>query len=407
MRSTVRERAARPHRLRAGDVSDAPSGLARLVLARCQGTMDAAGFAREIERWAATQASVDDVVIRLLAAKRSARREYDLAAETLDNAVDPVLPVAVRAVTEKALRSALTDPVTGLRTRSSLAEEFRAAIEAAAGDDTKLSVVLIDVDGLKRINDTQGHAAGDELLRSLGQAIKATLRARDSGYRFGGDEFLLLLPDVDTEGVTSLHERLQLAGAPSISVGFATYPSEGTTAQELLAVADQRLYDAKQRHRARTIHLTASWQKRVFTGAAAAAVVGVLAAGAALWSGGTSTTSKSPALAARPPAVSAPRHVTAKPVAAKPPAVAPAHVLGVRVQRPVNPSTVVRAARPPAPTSSQPAISFQPAPNTGGLPSVTGASTASASNPIGSVVGSAVGTVGHLLTGVLCLLGCK
>jgi diguanylate cyclase (GGDEF)-like protein len=124
-----------------------------------------------------------------------------------------------------------------------------------------LSILMIDLDGFKQINDTYGHQVGDELLRETASFLRASIRDIDHAGRYGGDEFLLLLPNTGTDGARQFATRLldlsesaviTVAGHPlpiHLSVGIATTSTDGTTRQELLAVADARMYESKAARR--------------------------------------------------------------------------------------------------------------------------------------------------------------
>lgn len=121
---------------------------------------------------------------------------------------------------------------------------------AAAHDSSPVSVLFLDVDDFKAVNDTLGHAAGDEVIRALGHALRDVSRASDAAGRVGGDEFALLMPGTDLTGARAVAERLRehLARLPhrvTVSVGLATTatPSEGA---DLIASADRAAYRAKR-----------------------------------------------------------------------------------------------------------------------------------------------------------------
>jgi diguanylate cyclase (GGDEF)-like protein len=120
---------------------------------------------------------------------------------------------------------------------------------------------MIDSDNLKRVNDSYGHEAGNRLLRQLASAIQAELRATDVPARYGGDEFIVLLPETPAKGALDVAERIRAAIArmplategtsvvASVSVGVACFPEDGRTLDTLAARADRALYEAKQRGR--------------------------------------------------------------------------------------------------------------------------------------------------------------
>ncbi len=152
---------------------------------------------------------------------------------------------------------ATMDALTGLRNRHFLESELGPLFDRQRGARRDLAAVVFDVDNFKPLNDTRGHEAGDDILRFLGELLRAAIRPTDFAVRMGGDEFLLLLPDVNTRQANSIAERIvrlfaQYAGrlgqspAVSLSAGIATLRStEGADGGELLAAADAALYRAK------------------------------------------------------------------------------------------------------------------------------------------------------------------
>ncbi len=118
---------------------------------------------------------------------------------------------------------------------------------------------MLDVDGFKRFNDTRGHAAGDVVLRELGKLLLGHVRGEDIASRFGGDEFIVILPDASREMTRERAERLcghahhlglpfegQTLEALTLSVGVAAFPENGSTSEALLKAADAALYRAKR-----------------------------------------------------------------------------------------------------------------------------------------------------------------
>ena len=163
-----------------------------------------------------------------------------------------------------------TDDLTGLLNVRGFAIAANRLFAQAARHGRATSVLMIDSDNLKSINDSYGHAAGDELLRHLAQSIQAELRFTDVAARYGGDEFIVLLPDTPPKGAMEVAERIRnrIAGAPvqlggrdvvsSVSIGIACYPEDGATLDALAAHADGALYTAKQDGRNRTVKFRAA-----------------------------------------------------------------------------------------------------------------------------------------------------
>jgi diguanylate cyclase (GGDEF)-like protein len=147
------------------------------------------------------------------------------------------------------LHAAATDPLTGLASRGELVHVLDRTV---AGD----SVVLIDLDGFKAINDSMGHQVGDDILATFGYSVRSVLRSTDTALRYGGDEIMLVLPGAGVEQSDALLERLRFhwrqPGRPTFSAGVAVRGSED--AQETLRRADKALYQAKARGRNRWSH---------------------------------------------------------------------------------------------------------------------------------------------------------
>ena len=157
-----------------------------------------------------------------------------------------------------------TDPLTGMPNRRSLDRQLEAGLARAARGGTGGSVVVLDLDRLKEINDTYGHEAGDRALRVVGNVLRSTVRHQDLCARFAGDEFIVVLWDCDPEHEARRVADLQSAVAAhpfeprpgvrvslSISAGAARFPEDGTTFEELLAAGDERMYRDKAGRRSR------------------------------------------------------------------------------------------------------------------------------------------------------------
>jgi diguanylate cyclase (GGDEF)-like protein/PAS domain S-box-containing protein len=146
--------------------------------------------------------------------------------------------------------AATHDDLTGLLTRTPFLQATADALDEAARYDRTPTVLFLDLDGFKAINDREGHAAGDRVLRAVADALRGLLREDDTVSRWGGDEFAVLLRSVGVAGAMRVAEKMVLACAgvadgARASVGVARYPDHGATAELLLQAADAAMYRAK------------------------------------------------------------------------------------------------------------------------------------------------------------------
>ncbi|SDT76195.1 GGDEF domain-containing protein [Actinoplanes derwentensis] len=166
-------------------------------------------------------------------------------------------------VHEEAQRLSLTDPLTGLWNYRYLREVLRREVERASRFGRMLTVLVLDLDHFKEVNDTYGHTAGDQVLGEFARRIRIGLREVDVAFRQGGEEFVVLLPETDAYGGVIVAERLGAAVREwpipvdprrpglgdrvsiSVSIGIAVFPEHGATAQQVLDAADEALYAAK------------------------------------------------------------------------------------------------------------------------------------------------------------------
>ena len=169
-------------------------------------------------------------------------------------------PLEVAQLHDSLKREASHDPLTRLNNRRLFLERIQQTVDRTAASGDSFSIVFLDVDGLKRINDTYGHLAGDALLREVSNALTDAVRGEDVVARYGGDEFVVLLPSTGAAAATVVAQRISdgiarhrfMAGRdllqiPGVSLGVATFPQDGTTAEDLLAAADATLYQQKRR----------------------------------------------------------------------------------------------------------------------------------------------------------------
>ncbi|WP_460135019.1 GGDEF domain-containing protein [Pseudomonas sp. S1_E04] len=194
------------------------------------------------------------------------RRNQRLSDEELDH-LESLLatllyPMRNALLYRAATRSALRDPLTGTGNRIAMDQTLRREIEMARRHLSPLSLLMLDIDHFKIINDTHGHAVGDHVLRTVAAAIKSQLRNVDMVFRFGGEEFLILLSNTNREAAAMVGERLRQAIQAqdhgmndtqielTVSLGCSTLLA-AETADSLLRRADTALYVAKREGRNR------------------------------------------------------------------------------------------------------------------------------------------------------------
>lgn len=159
-----------------------------------------------------------------------------------------------------ALEAADKDPVTNLLNHRAIHQRLDAAMERIRASDSALSVIMLDIDNFKLFNDTYGHPVGDQTLRTVAQALRETFEEIGELGRYGGDEFLVVLPETDQQSTMTLaqklHDRMVHLGfrhaseervVPiTVSCGIASFPFDSENRHELLTIADHNLYSAKQ-----------------------------------------------------------------------------------------------------------------------------------------------------------------
>jgi diguanylate cyclase (GGDEF)-like protein len=263
-------RAHRPVVLGAGDidldgsvVSAALPGAAQTaVMAMRTGGLDLAGaIAVEWSRPESLPAGTADVLRLAAAHGAAALRSSRLLAE----------------VEHRAAR----DPLTGLANRRSLDDSLDRELSRARREGASLSLVLLDVDHFKAINDGHGHQVGDEVLAIVARTLAETVRDMDLVARYGGEEFVVLLPGTALDDAMGTAERLrtavarQQAPAPvTVSAGVATFPDQAPSGAELLVLADRALYEAKRAGRNRVVASSGERAERAARPTAAPATVG-------------------------------------------------------------------------------------------------------------------------------------
>lgn len=163
----------------------------------------------------------------------------------------------------ETLRSqSIRDPLTNLFNRRYLEESMPRELLRASRNRRPLGAIMLDIDHFKRYNDTFGHEAGDAVLRELGKHLRSNIRGEDIACRFGGEEFMLIMPDANLEATHKRAAKIcqdaknimvvhhgQSLGTITLSLGVAEFPEHGSTAEVLLASADKALYAAKEQGR--------------------------------------------------------------------------------------------------------------------------------------------------------------
>lgn len=186
-------------------------------------------------------------------AVRELDREHVEAASLIAQHVAALIDIAQRLRREQ--RAAATDALTGLLNRRGFEERFGEELARAERHHDVLSLLMIDCDGLKTINDLDGHGIGDRALQHLAACVRANKRASDTAARFGGDEFAIVLTGADATEAAEVAERIRnaIAAGPfgsdrrlTASFGLAVFPVDGTTTGALVAAADAALYRAKR-----------------------------------------------------------------------------------------------------------------------------------------------------------------
>ena len=158
----------------------------------------------------------------------------------------------------RLMRMSRVDELTGLHNLRALHEQLPTWLGPAARTGRRMALMMMDVDGFKTVNDRLGHGVGNELLKEVANLLRFAVRVGDEPFRFGGDEFVLLLSDADGAGALIVAQRIQdiyrsmgqtLRGTDvevSFSIGIAVFPEDGSSPQDLLQRADEALLQAKR-----------------------------------------------------------------------------------------------------------------------------------------------------------------
>jgi diguanylate cyclase (GGDEF)-like protein len=169
-----------------------------------------------------------------------------------------VIARAQRRARDAAIRLSTVDSLTGLFNRTFFFAAIEREIARSARSGRGFCLLMMDLDELKAINDRLGHFHGDRVLRAVGEVITQGVRQIDTAARYGGDEFVVLLPETDPTGAFVLAEKIRLGVGtmpidlpggvprPSLSIGVVNYPDDGRTPDELIISADAAMYRSKR-----------------------------------------------------------------------------------------------------------------------------------------------------------------
>jgi diguanylate cyclase (GGDEF)-like protein len=183
--------------------------------------------------------------------------------------LENVLIYRVNKLKEQNLQVlATTDEITGLYNQRKLSEDLESTIAKHEEEDETFSIMFIDVDHFKSVNDNYGHVVGSKLLQEIGDVLSLILRASDHIYRYGGDEFVVIMPTVDIETVHEIGARVlskiknkvfrindNETYKLSVSIGIAEYPTDAKSAVEIIRFADEMMYMSKRSGRGKVFHV--------------------------------------------------------------------------------------------------------------------------------------------------------
>lgn len=233
------------------------------------------------------------------------RIAFNLIALALVAYVCAIVGREQRRAREEALRLSRYDSLTGLHSRDFFLAEMEQEILRAGRSGRPFALLMLDLDGLKAANDRFGHASGDTLLRAVADTLRGDIRITDVAARWGGDEFVLLLPETDLNGAMLVADKVRisigrlalphdgLVVRTSASIGLVTYPDDGRSTTELMRRADLAMYEAKRRGRDQVVRFARAAKPE--SGPAATKPIGVVDASVATGDGATGPLSGMPA----------------------------------------------------------------------------------------------------------------
>jgi diguanylate cyclase (GGDEF)-like protein len=162
-----------------------------------------------------------------------------------------------RRLQAETLALSVTDPLTGLFNRAQIYVALDQEVRRSRRSLRPFCLLMVDMDGLKTINDTLGHERGDAAIRGIAAVIRRSIRTVDSAYRYAGDEFVVLLPETDFSGAFVVAEKIRQGAADlsatlareeaptTVSIGLVSHPEDGSTDEELMLAVDRAMYAAK------------------------------------------------------------------------------------------------------------------------------------------------------------------
>jgi len=205
-------------------------------------------------------------------------REFDSYGEEHIRLLDTISRIAAEAIDksaehDEARTHALTDPMTGLPNARCLQIQFEKEVARSSRTTASFQLLMLDLDGFKAVNDTFGHKAGDALLKEVAKVIRAELREYDFLARYGGDEFVAIIPDTNSEDVSDLGQPIEAAvrgyrlvmsddrfASVGVSLGSADYPEHGGSFDQMVIAADKAMYERKMARKHRNATTTVSPQ---------------------------------------------------------------------------------------------------------------------------------------------------
>lgn len=206
----------------------------------------------------------------LVARNTSHYKINDILSDYLSNVLKTSLSILAESKRrEEILMLSLTDEVTGLYNQRKLVEDLEFYISRYEHEKNGFSLLFVDIDFFKNVNDQYGHVVGSQLLIDMSNVLKAQLRSSDLVYRYGGDEFIVLLPRTSIEETKKIALRISESVKAaefdtekgdkyrlSLSVGIADFPTDATTAKAIIEFADKMMYMSKKSGRGKVFHVT-------------------------------------------------------------------------------------------------------------------------------------------------------